>query len=469
MTIEKITRLSWIYDLYRFVQRTSQTANPDEIFKEILTHVVSGFDGKSGSLALTSEDATYLTIVAGIDLPVGVVGKQIPMGSGVLGWVAEKAEALLLNGNIANNSKFPQRAERRESATPNSAICWPLKIEDKVIGAVSVNRPAEQTAFAESDLEQGVLILNLVSLSLAAIRLQIEQQKRMAELKEINEKLEQAQTQLLQSEKMASIGQLAAGVAHEINNPIGFVYSNLNTLERYLTTMLDALEKYTAIDEQKIPDQDTAQLLTQLRKQVDIEYLKEDLPALMSESRDGITRVKKIVQDLKYFSRVDSSNEWQAANLHAELDSTISIAVNEIKYKAELIREYGEIPEVECLPSQLNQVFLNMLVNSSHAIEDKGTITIRTKQKDDFVIVEISDTGSGISPENIKRIFDPFFTTKAIGKGTGLGLSLSYGIIQKHNGRIDVASEIGKGTTFAITLPIRHTPNSAETAKAKKV
>jgi len=170
--------------LYRFVQHTSQTANPGEIFEEILTHVVSGFDGKSGSLALTSEDGTYLTIVAGIDLPAGVIGKQIPMGSGVLGWVAEKAQALLLNGNIANDSRFPQRTERRESATPNSAICWPLKIENKVIGAVSVNRPAGQAMFAESDLEQGTLILNLVSLSLAAIRLQIEQHKQMAELKE---------------------------------------------------------------------------------------------------------------------------------------------------------------------------------------------------------------------------------------------------------------------------------------------
>ncbi len=456
MALEKITRLSWIYDLYLFVQRTSRTASSDEVFKEILTHVVSGFDGKSGSLALTSEDATYLTIVAGIDLPPGVIGKQIPMGSGVLGWVAEKAQALLLNGNIANDSRFPQRAERRESTTPNSAICWPLKIEDKVIGAVSVNRPADQPIFVDTDLEQGTLILNLVSLSLAAIRLQIEQQQRMAELKEINEKLEQAQTQLLQSEKMASIGQLAAGVAHEINNPIGFVYSNLNTLDQYLTTMLDALEKYVAIDTAQIANAETALLLTQLRKKVDIEYLKEDLPALMNESRDGITRVKKIVEDLKYFSRVDSSNEWQCADLHAELDSTISIASNEIKYKAELKKEYGEIPEVECLPSQLNQVFLNMLVNSSHAIENKGTIVVKTKRQDTFVIIEISDTGSGISPENLKKIFDPFFTTKAIGKGTGLGLSLSYGIVKKHNGKIDVSSEIGKGTTFTITLPIRH-------------
>ena len=176
----------------------------------------------------------------------------------------------------------------------------------------------------------------------------------------------------------------------------------------------------------------------------------------MKESRDGITRVKKIVQDLKDFSHVDAQDEWQWADLHKGLDSTLNIVWNEIKYHAEVIKEYGEIPEVECFPSQLNQVFMNLLVNAAHAITDKGIITIRTGRQGEEVFIRIADTGKGIPEENLKRVFDPFFTTKPVGKGTGLGLSLSYGIMQKHNGRIEVQSEVGKGATFTLWLPIKH-------------
>ena len=178
--------------------------------------------------------------------------------------------------------------------------------------------------------------------------------------------------------------------------------------------------------------------------------------ALVGESSEGISRVAKIVQDLKDFSRVGSHEEWCWADLHEGLDSTINIVNNEIKYKAQLVREYGDIPRIDCLPSQLNQVFMNMLVNAAHAIETQGTITVRTGvEGDDNVQIEIRDTGRGIAPEHLSRIFDPFFTTKPIGKGTGLGLSLSYGIVQKHGGRIDVESEPGRGTAFRVTLPVR--------------
>jgi signal transduction histidine kinase len=196
------------------------------------------------------------------------------------------------------------------------------------------------------------------------------------------------------------------------------------------------------------------------KDKLDIAFLKEDLRALMDESRDGITRVKKIVQNLKDFSHVDASDEWHFADLHRGIDSTLNIVNNEIKYKADVVRECGDIPEIECLPSQLNQVFMNLLVNAAHAIEERGTITIRTGtvrtgQQGEEVWVEVADTGKGIAPEHIKKIFDPFFTTKPIGKGTGLGLSLSYGIIQKHHGRIEVQSEVGKGTAFRVWLPVR--------------
>ncbi|OGT03873.1 MAG: ATPase [Gallionellales bacterium RBG_16_57_15] len=281
-----------------------------------------------------------------------------------------------------------------------------------------------------------------------------ELQQSNAVLKDTNKQLEEAQNQLLQSEKMASIGQLAAGVAHEINNPIGFVYSNLGSLEKYVQDALGMIEQYEQA-EGAISDETVRARLRSAREELDIGYLKEDLHALMNESKDGIMRVKQIVQNLKDFSHVDISDEWQLADLHRGLDSTLNIVWNEIKYNAVVNKEYGAIPEVECLPSQLNQVFMNLLVNAAHAIEKRGTITIHTGQQGDEVFIRIADTGKGIPAENLKRIFDPFFTTKPVGKGTGLGLSLSYGIMHKHNGRIEVQSEVGKGSIFSLWLPVK--------------
>ena len=283
------------------------------------------------------------------------------------------------------------------------------------------------------------------------------------ELKVLNTKLSDAQNKLMQSEKLASIGQLAAGVAHEINNPIGFIFSNFGTLEQYLQDMLEMLAAYEEA-ETGLQDGAARQRLQQLRQDLDVDYLKDDIPNLMRESRDGIQRVRKIVQDLKDFSRVDARQEWESVNLHHGIDSTLNIVNNEIKYKADVVKDYGDLPEVQCLPSEMNQVFMNLLVNAAHAITaERGTITIRTGTEGTNVWVEVTDNGQGIAPENLPRIFDPFFTTKPVGKGTGLGLSLSYGIVQKHQGRMEVRSELGQGTTFHVTIPV-HPSATAQTA-----
>ncbi|MCK0511414.1 ATP-binding protein [Aromatoleum buckelii] len=263
-------------------------------------------------------------------------------------------------------------------------------------------------------------------------------------------KLEEAQNQLLQSEKMASIGQLAAGVAHEINNPIAFVNSNLGTLQRYTNDMLKLLAAYEQLEETLAADK--LRDLDELKKEVDAAYLSEDIASLLSESLDGLQRVKRIVQDLKDFSHVDrSEREW--ANLETGLESTLNVVWNELKYKAEVVKEYGNPPQIECFPSQINQVFMNLLINAAHAIDNRGRITLRTGHDAHNVWVEVKDTGKGIKPEHVGRIFEPFFTTKAVGKGTGLGLSLSYGIVHKHGGRIEVRSEVGTGSTFRVVLP----------------
>ncbi len=277
-------------------------------------------------------------------------------------------------------------------------------------------------------------------------------QANNVELKQLNEKLESAHTQLLQSEKMASIGQLAAGVAHEINNPVGFVNSNLGTLSKYITGIFSVISAYEAAEARL--GEGTLPEIAQAKQKVDFSYLAKDIPGLLKESQDGLARVTRIVQDLKDFSHVDESN-WQYANLEQGMDSTLNVVANEIKYKAEVVKEYAGLPEVKCMPSQLNQVFMNMLLNASQAIDKNGTITVRTGSEGDEVWVEVEDTGAGIPPEHLNRIFDPFFTTKPVGKGTGLGLSLSYGIVQKHHGRIEVKSEVGKGTIFRVWLPVQ--------------
>ncbi len=276
----------------------------------------------------------------------------------------------------------------------------------------------------------------------------------LAYQRQINKKLEDAQNQLLQSEKMASLGQLAAGVAHELNNPIGFVHSNLGTLERYLNDIFAITTACETAAAQATHPADFA-AVERLRQDKDFDFIKQDIYQLMSESKEGLTRVRKIVQDLKDFSHVGDTN-WKWANLQTELDSTLNIVWNELKYKCTVIKHYApDLPQIRCLPSQLNQVFMNLLVNAAQAIEEKGNITISTDVLNkDSIRIQINDTGSGIPAENLTRIFDPFFTTKPIGKGTGLGLSISYGIIDKHRGHIDVSSVVGQGTRFTITLPI---------------
>jgi two-component system NtrC family sensor kinase len=265
-------------------------------------------------------------------------------------------------------------------------------------------------------------------------------------------KLEEAHNQLLQSEKLASIGQLAAGVAHEINNPIGFVNSNLGTLNNYVAQLLALVDEYAAAEVDLSPT--ARQRIALARQAADIDFLRQDIQALIAESIDGAARVRRIVQDLRDFSRPGDS-EWQEADIHGGLESTLNVVWNEIKFKADIVRDYGELPLVECLPSQLNQVFLNLLVNAAQAIPDHGTINLRSCRDGDWVRIAIRDNGTGVPPEIRARIFDPFFTTKPIGKGTGLGLSVAYGIVEKHGGRIEVDSEPGQGATFTVCLPIK--------------
>ena len=286
-----------------------------------------------------------------------------------------------------------------------------------------------------------------------------ELQRRHSELRQTYVRLAGAQEQLLQSEKMASIGQLAAGVAHEINNPIGYVHSNLGTLQDYvgnLFALIDAYDRALRAEAgQGGASGPALAAIDSMRARVDLEFITRDLPQLLAESREGIDRVCKIVRDLKDFSYSGRNEPWREVDLLKGLDSTLNIVWNDLKYKATLEKHYTPLPPVECLPSEINQVFMNILLNAGHAIGERGTITLRCGVDDAEVWIGISDTGTGIAEDALPRIFDPFFTTKPVGLGTGLGLSISYGIIAKHHGRIEVASTPGQGSDFRIVLPIR--------------
>jgi len=272
------------------------------------------------------------------------------------------------------------------------------------------------------------------------------------ELQKAYDELKNAQAQMLQREKMASIGQLAAGVAHEINNPMGFISSNLGTLRKYADKLIEFMDAQNQAVERPAAA-GNVEHLKDMKQKLKIDYIREDIESLISESLDGADRVKKIVQNLKSFSRVDEA-EYKVADINECIESTLNIVWNELKYKSEIVKEYGEIPVTKCYPQQLNQVFMNLLVNAVQAIEKQGEIRIRTWSEGGWINISIADTGSGISGDKLNRIFDPFFTTKPVGQGTGLGLSIVYDIVKKHCGDITVESEPGKGTTFVLKIPV---------------
>lgn len=306
--------------------------------------------------------------------------------------------------------------------------------------------------------EGGAVITLYDYTSLKELTRKLEDSNQLLELKgsqleEAYAVLKATQLKILQQEKMASIGQLAAGVAHEINNPIGFISSNLCTLKKYC----DKLSDFISIQNQTLQtvrDQASLKTVSEAWTAMKLNYISEDIGDLISESQDGAERVRKIVQDLKTFSRVDEA-EWIFANLIECLESTINIVWNEIKYKATLVRDLAELPPVQCYPHQLSQVFMNLLLNAAHAIDREGQIFLKAWQEEESVLFSVADNGSGIPEKNLNQIFEPFFTTKEAGKGTGLGLGLSYEIVKKHQGEILVESEVGKGTTFTVRIPIK--------------
>jgi two-component system NtrC family sensor kinase len=265
--------------------------------------------------------------------------------------------------------------------------------------------------------------------------------------------LERLQAQLVQTEKMASLGQLSAGVAHELNNPAGFVYGNMDLLQSYIAELVKLFDAYS-----KVPlPPEAAALVSSLKTEIGYERLMGDLNSIISDCREGAQRICDVVKNLRLFSRLDEA-EFKTININEGIDSTIRLLSSYYSSSGIVLRrDYTELPPVNCYAGQLNQVWMNLLVNAAQAVGDQGEVNISSKLEGDSVVVAISDTGCGIPEDKLSKIFDPFFTTKPVGEGTGLGLSTSYGIVERHGGTIAVVTQVGKGTTFTVTIPIRAT------------
>ena len=272
---------------------------------------------------------------------------------------------------------------------------------------------------------------------------------------------------MVQSEKLASLGQMVAGVAHEINNPLSFVGNNIAVLQRDLTDLRDLLLLYQEAD--PVIAAGRPELLSrieQFREVADIQYTVTNLQGLLARSREGLKRIQQIVKDLRLFARIDEGDRNEA-DLNSGIESTATIIHGHAHKKGvKLTLDLGPLPPVDCYPARINQVFMNLLSNAIDATPEGGTVTVRTRAEGTKVRVEVIDTGTGIPDAVREKIFDPFFTTKPVGQGTGLGLSISYGIVHDHGGTIEVTSEVGRGTTFTVVLPLRSPSSKPPGAKA---
>ncbi|NWF60211.1 MAG: HAMP domain-containing protein [Fischerella sp.] len=346
------------------------------------------------------------------------------------------------------------------------AIASPLQAVTNVARQITAESDFSLRANVASTDEVGTLATSLNQLvqwvgdythelELARQTLEERVEERTLELKETLQDLKETQTQLIQTEKMSSLGQMVAGIAHEINNPVNFIYGNIECANNYIQDLLNLLNLY----QQHYPDPQSA--IEEKIEEIDLDYLCEDVSKVLSSMKIGAQRIREIVLSLRNFSRLDEA-DIKKVDIHEGIENTLLILNHRFKQGVEVIKAYGNLPLIECYPAQLNQVFMNIISNAIDALlDDKSDETSKeikiatSRVNDSYIKVSISDNGPGISPEIKAKLFDPFFTTKPVGKGTGLGLSICYKIVEKHHGKIEIFSEIGRGTEFVISLPIQ--------------
>ncbi len=281
--------------------------------------------------------------------------------------------------------------------------------------------------------------------------LELKVQERTIALEKANQEIKETQAMMVHSEKMRSLGELVAGIAHEINNPVNFIHGNIMILDKYVKDIFELIDLYVA-NEASIPEEELKKI-NKTKSDIDIDFIRDDVKDLIKSCIEGTERTKNIVLDLKNFSRMEEMVLTQF-DIPKEIDTTLNILNNKYKNRITVIKEYGNVPKIEAYGGQLNQVFMNILDNAQYAIKGEGTVKISVNQEGENVVIKFSDSGEGIKEEDIKKVFEPFFTTKPPGQGTGMGMSIAYRVIKNHNGNIDIKSKLGEGTTFTLTLPI---------------
>ena len=464
----KIEQLSLLTDLSAAV---SATLDPEKIYAQAMERLVHRVGYESVHLFLVDRGRsvirghTMAVRAGGVEL-ADFQSVELPLTTdgSLVGQVAVTGLPALID-DVATASE-PTARPTAQALGVASLVAVPLRAKDRVFGVLSVGaRRSGQFGETDRDLLSAVASHVALAVDKAESFQTIEELSRGLEdkvrvrteqLRGANEELQAAyrnlqhtQMQLIQREKMASVGQLVAGVAHELNNPIGFVYSNVSTLEDFVRRLRAMLDVYRELP---LPEAQGKRAAGQWEA-LKVDYALRYLDSMTQGIREGAERARKIVRDLRVFARTDD-DAWQAVDLHAELESSLTLLNHLIKDRVTVHRKFGELPAVECVRSQIDQVFLNLLANAAQAIAGTGELTVQTRQENGSAVVSITDTGPGIPPAVIGRVFDPFFTTKPVGEGTGLGLSISYEIIKKHRGEILAASPPGQGATFTVRIPV---------------
>ncbi|MDZ8049928.1 MAG: sensor histidine kinase [Aulosira sp. ZfuVER01] len=432
-----------------------------QIAQLVLQEISQLMESSAGTILLLSSDATAFEII-------GEFGEffeqhQPEPGKGIIGDIVQSGRAELVNDVQADPRLWGQK-------NINALICVPLRAKERILGAIAIGTP-KTDAYKAEHLKLVSIFASQTAIAIEKALLYEQSTQATAQAKAQTEKLQQAlhdlqlaQTQLIQSEKMSSLGQLIAGVAHEINNPVNFICGNLRYVSEYAQDLLHLLQEYQKFLSVTPPD------LESELDSIDLEFIMEDLPKMLDSMKLGSDRIVEIVQSLKNFSRHDES-QMKAVNIHDGIDGTLMILRHRLKAAShrpeiEVVKDYTKLPLIECYPGQLNQVFMNILANAIDALEEsivnspelltKPQITICTEVlNNQWVAIRIADNGPGMKEEVIKRIYDPFFTTKEIGKGTGLGMAISHQIVvEKHQGILKCRSQPGKGTEFWIQIPV---------------
>lgn len=449
----------------------------DDLLAQIVIRSATLAGTEHAFILLFDADDRTVTVKAGTGVCAKYIGQRFPAGAGMSAQIFATGRSTVIN----DYREWPLRLGDSRLETIEALLGVPLKNEAEVIGILGFIGLEKGMRFGDDEVRLTEGFANLASLALnnASLysRLQAELETSRALEEELTAKntdlaetllrLQETQLQMVQQEKLAGIGQLAAGIAHEINNPLGFVLSNFEVLQKYLARLVEMLDAYGELHRLAAETdggtlRKEADRIDALARRIRLDHVVGDLPPLFGETRDGINRVGEIVKALRMFSRVDQQDEYVEYDLNAGIRNTLTVARNEIKYVARVEQDLGDIPHIEALGGLINQVLLNLVFNATQAIAvkdtgDEGVITIRSFRDGDSVCCSVEDNGVGIPEEIIQDIFNPFFTTKPVGQGTGLGLSVSYDIVvNKHGGQISVASKAGEGALFTIRLPARH-------------